>query len=376
MDFVVSSSHLLGHLQLVSKVVGSKNALPILDNLLFKVNDGVLEVTASDLESTLITRLNLDSNNGNGTIAIDTKKILDVLKEFPEQPLTFNIDTEELKVDIVSSNGKFTLVGQNGEDFPQIPALKSDRVTRVEILPDVLYSGICSAIFATGDDELRPVMNGIYVEFQTGGINFVATDAHKLVKYRRKEVKVEEEASFILPKKPAAILKGVLPKAFSDITLEFDDKNAIFSFENFQLICRLVEGVYPNYATVIPKDNPNKLIVDRLELFNTLKRVSIFANQASNLVGLNITGNQLRVNAQDIDYAISAHEVINCQYDGDEMEIGFKSNFLIEILNNLSTAEVVIELSDPTRAGVVVPKDNENENEEILMLLMPMMINN
>jgi len=376
MDFVVSSSHLLGHLQLVSKVVASKNSLPILDNLLFKVSEGVLEVTASDLESTLITRLNLDSNNGDGTIAIDTKKILDVLKEFPEQPLTFNVDVDELRVDIVSSNGKFTLVGQSGEDFPQIPLLKSDKVTRVDMLPDVLYSGITSAIFATGDDELRPVMNGIYIELQTTGINFVATDAHKLVKYCRKEVKAAEDAAFILPKKPATILKGVLPKALSDVTLEFDDKNAVFSFENFQMICRLVEGVYPNYATVIPKDNPNKLIVDRLELFNTLKRVSIFANQASNLVGLSITGNQLNVNAQDIDYAISAHETISCQYDGDEMEIGFKSNFLIEILNNLSTAEVVVELSDPTRAGVVVPKDNENENEEILMLLMPMMINN
>lgn len=376
MDFVVSSSHLLGHLQLVSKVVGSKNALPILDNLLFKVSEGVLQVTASDLESTLTTRLNLDSNNGSGIIAVDTKKILEILKELSEQPLTFNIDVDELKIDIISSNGKYTLVGQNGEDFPQIPGLKPDRVNRVDILPDVLYSGITSAIFATGDDELRPVMNGIFIEFQNDGVNFVATDAHKLVKYRRKEVKVEEEASFILPKKPASILKSVLPKAFSDITLEFDDKNAIFSFENFQLICRLVEGVYPNYSTVIPKDNPNKLIVDRVELFSSLKRVSIFANQASNLVGLAINGNQLRIAAQDIDYAISGNEVINCQYDGDEMEIGFKSNFLIEILNNISATEVILELSDPTRAGIVVPKDNENENEEVLMLLMPMMINN
>ncbi len=376
MDFVVSSSHLLGHLQLVSKVVGSKNALPILDNLLFKVSEGVLQVTASDLESTLTTRLNLDSNNGSGIIAVDTKKILEILKELSEQPLTFNIDVDELKIDIISSNGKYTLVGQNGEDFPQIPGLKPDRVNRVDILPDVLYSGITSAIFATGDDELRPVMNGVFIEFQNDGVNFVATDAHKLVKYRRKEVKVEEEASFILPKKPASILKSVLPKAFSDITLEFDDKNAIFSFENFQLICRLVEGVYPNYSTVIPKDNPNKLIVDRVELFSSLKRVSIFANQASNLVGLAINGNQLRIAAQDIDYAISGNEVINCQYDGDEMEIGFKSNFLIEILNNISATEVILELSDPTRAGIVVPKDNENENEEVLMLLMPMMINN
>jgi DNA polymerase III subunit beta len=376
MDFVVSSSHLLGHLQLVSKVVGSKNALPILDNLLFDIRDGRLTVTASDLETTLQTTIDLDSNNGNGVIAIDTKKIMEVLKEFSEQPLTFNINTDDLKIEIVSSNGNFSMVGQNGEDFPAIPSIKADKVTRVEIIPDILFSGITSSIFATGDDELRPVMNGIYIELQTNGINFVATDAHKLVKYRRKEVKVEEEASFILPKKPAAILKGVLPKAFSEVTLEFDDKNAMFVFNNFKLICRLVEGVYPNYSTVIPKDNPNKLAVDRVEFISSLKRVAIFSNQASNLVGLAISGNQLRISAQDIDYAIAGQETINCQYDGDEMEIGFKSNFLIEILNNISTTEVTLELSDPTRAGIVVPKDNDNDSEEVLMLLMPMMINN
>lgn len=376
MNFVVSSSHLLGHLQLVSKVVGTKNALPILDNLLFEIKEDKLHVTASDLESTLQTIVNLDTSSGEGVIAIDTKKIMEVLKEFPEQPLTFHINTEDLKIEIVSSNGKFTMVGQNGEDFPVIPTIKADKVTRIDIMPDVLYSGITSAIFATGDDELRPVMNGIYVELQSGGINFVATDAHKLVKYRRTEIKLEDESSFILPKKPASILKSVLPKAFSDVTLEFDDKNAMFIFDNFKLICRLVEGVYPNYSTVIPQDNPNKLVVDRVEFLSSLKRVAIFSNQASNLVGLAISGNQLRISAQDIDYAIAGDENISCQYDGDEMEIGFKSNFLIEILNNLSTTEVVLELSDPTRAGIVVPKDNDNENEEVLMLLMPMMINN
>ena len=357
-------------------VVGSKNSLPILDNLLFNIGDGQLEVTASDLESTLTTNMVIDSNNGTGKIAIDTKKILDILKELDEQPLTFNVDIDELKIDIVSSTGKYTLIGQSGDDFPQIPGVKADKVTRVDLTPDVLYSGITSAIFATGDDELRPVMNGVYIELHGNGINFVATDAHKLVRYTNKDVTVEEESSFILPKKPAAILKGVLPKAFSDVTLEFDDKNAIFSFENFRLICRLVEGVYPNYSTVIPKDNPNKLIVDRLALINSLRRVAIFANQASNLVGLKISGNQIVVNAQDIDYAISGTDTTNCQYDGDDMEIGFKSNFLIEILNNLSTTEVVFELSDPTRAGIILPKDNENPSEDILMLLMPMMINN
>lgn len=376
MNFVVSSSHLLGHLQLVSKVVGTKNALPILDNLLFEIKEDKLHVTASDLESTLQTIVDLDTSNGEGVIAIDTKKIMEVLKEFPEQPLTFNINIEDLKIEIISSNGKFTMVGQNGEDFPVIPTIKVDKVTRIDITPDILYSGITSAIFATGDDELRPVMNGIYIELQNGGINFVATDAHKLVKYRRKEIQLEDESSFILPKKPASILKSILPKAFSDVTLEFDDKNAMFVFNNFKLICRLVEGVYPNYSTVIPQDNPNKLVVDRVEFLSSLKRVAIFSNQASNLVGLAISGNQLRISAQDIDYAIAGNETISCQYDGDEMEIGFKSNFLIEILNNISTTEVVLELSDPTRAGIVVPKDNDNENEEVLMLLMPMMINN
>lgn len=375
MNFVVSSSHLLGHLQLVSKVVGSKNALPVLDNLLFKIEENSLQVTASDLESTLSTKLELENVEGEGVIAIDAKKILDILKEFPEQPLSFRIDVESLNVDIISENGKFSMVGQSGDEFPQIPVLKNDNVNRIDLSPDILYSGISSAIFATGDDELRPVMNGIYVELLNKGVNFVATDAHKLVRYMRKEITSENEASFILPKKPAAILKGILPKAFSDVTLEFDSKNAFFNFEDFQLVCRLVEGVYPNYDTVIPKENPNNLIVDRVELYNVLKRVSIFSNQASNLVALSINGNQLKVSAQDLDYSISGQETINCQYTGDEMEIGFKSNFLIDILQNISTPEVVIELSDPTRAGIILPKDNDNVDEDILMLIMPMMIN-
>jgi DNA polymerase III subunit beta len=375
MNFVVSSSHLLGHLQLVSKVVGAKNALPILDNLLLKIVGNSLHVTASDLESTLSSTLELDTVEGEGTIAIDAKKILEILREFPEQPLNFNIDTESLRVDINSETGKYSLVGSNAEDFPQIPVIKSDSVNRIELPPDLLYSGISSAIFATGDDELRPVMNGIYVQLTNKGVNFVATDAHKLVRYMRKDISVENEASFILPKKPAGILKGILPKAFSNVTLEFDNKNAFFSFENFQLVCRLVEGVYPNYDTVIPKDNPNKLFVDRIELYNALKRVSVFANQASNLVALEISGNQLNITAQDLDYANFANDVVNCQYTGDEMQIGFKSNFLLDILNNIATTEVVIELSDPTRAGLILPKDNDNQDEDILMLIMPMMIN-
>lgn len=376
MNFVVSSANLLGQLQLVSKVVVSKNALPILDNLLFDIKDGILTVTGSDLETTIQTKIELTSCEGEGSIAIDTKKILEILKELPDQPLTFQINVEEQKIDITSSNGQFSMTGQLGDDFPVIPSIKSEKEKKFDIMPDILYGGISSTIFATGDDELRPIMNGILIEFKNDNVSFVATDAHKLVKYSRKELKTDEEVSFILPKKPANLIKGILPKVFSDVELTFDDKNALFTFENTKLICRLIEGTYPNYATVIPKDNPNKLIVDRLELFSSLKRVSIFASQSSSLVGLEFTGNTLEISAKDTDYSVAGNETINCQYFGDNMKIGFKSNFLMEILSNISTQEVIFELSDPTRAGIILPKDNENENEDVLMILMPMMLNN
>lgn len=375
MDFVISSSQLLSHLQIVSRVVNSKNSLPILDNVLMSVEDGILKITASDLESTITTTLPLENYSGDGVIATDTKKILDVLKEFPEQPLTFNINTDDKRIDITSQNGKYTLVGVDGSDFPQATQLKADKTISISISPDILYGGITSAIFATGDDELRPIMNGIFIELQESGINFVATDAHKLVRYTRKEVKAETESSFILPKKPANILKTILPKASDDVVLEFDEKNAVFTFGSIRLVCRLLEGVYPNYNSVIPRENPNKLVVDRVELYNSLRRIGMFASQSSNLVGLKINGNTLEISAQDMDFSISGKEVINCQYEGDEMEIGFKSNFLGEILSNISTPEVTIELSDPTRAGIILPKDNENPDEDVLMLLMPMMIN-
>ncbi|MBQ3990229.1 MAG: DNA polymerase III subunit beta [Bacteroidales bacterium] len=371
----MSSSQLLSHLQIVSRVVNSKNSLPILDNVLMSVEDGILKITASDLESTITTTLPLENYSGDGVIATDTKKILDVLKEFPEQPLTFNINTDDKRIDITSQNGKYTLVGVDGSDFPQASQLKADKTISISVSPDILYGGITSAIFATGDDELRPIMNGIFIELQESGINFVATDAHKLVRYTRKEVKAETESSFILPKKPANILKTILPKASDDVVLEFDEKNAVFTFGSIRLVCRLLEGVYPNYNSVIPRENPNKLVVDRVELYNSLRRIGMFASQSSNLVGLKINGNTLEISAQDMDFSISGKEVINCQYEGDEMEIGFKSNFLGEILSNISTPEVTIELSDPTRAGIILPKDNENPDEDVLMLLMPMMIN-
>lgn len=377
MDFVISSSQLLSHLQNVSKVVASKNSLPILDNVLLSLSeDGTLTITASDLESTITSTLKLDNYSGSGVIATDAKKIKDILGKFSEQPLTFNIDVEGKRIDIISQKGKYTLVGVDGSDFPQIPNLKDDQITKITMPSDLLAAGISSSIFATGDDELRPIMNGIFVELQETGINFVATDAHKLVKYTRHEITSAVANAFILPKKPAKLLDGILPKGSVEVTLEFDSKNAIFSFGSMRLICRLLEGVYPNYNAVIPRDNPNKLVIDRVELINALGRVGLFANQASNLIGLKISNSNLEVSAQDTDYAISAKENMACQYTGDPMEIGFKSNFFIEILNNISTTEVTIELSDPTRAGIILPKDNENPDEEALMILMPMMINN
>lgn len=375
MKFVVSSTELLSHLASISKVINSKNTLPILDNYLFLLEDNRLTVTASDLESTLITSLELENTNGNGTIAVPAKLMNETLKEFPEQPLTFQIDPDTFAIDIFSQNGKFSIVGQNGEDFPQQPLLNEGVASSINVNHSVLLSGINKTLFATADDELRPVMNGIFIELTTEDMKFVASDAHKLVRYKRFDAKAEKNASFILPKKPAALLKSLLPKEDFDVKLEFDDKNAFFTLSNYKLICRLVEGNYPSYNSVIPQNNPNKLIIDRVEFYNTVRRVSVFSNQASNLVRLKLTENQLVVSAQDIDFAISAVERLSCQYEGEDMEIGFKSTFLQEILSNLSATEVKVELSDPTRAGLLLPAENENEEENVLMLLMPMMIN-
>ncbi|MDD2307319.1 MAG: DNA polymerase III subunit beta [Prolixibacteraceae bacterium] len=375
MKFVVSSTELLSHLSAISRVINSKNTLPILDNYLFLLEDNRLTVTASDLESTLITSLELENTSGTGTIAVPAKRMNDTLKEFPEQPLTFQIDPETFQIDIFSQNGKFSIVGQNGEDFPQQPILNESVASTINVNHSVLLSGINKTLFATADDELRPVMNGIFIELTTEDMKFVASDAHKLVRYKRFDAKAEKDASFILPKKPAAILKSLLPKEDFDVKLEFDDKNAFFTLSNYKLICRLVEGNYPSYNSVIPQNNPNKLVIDRVEFYNTVRRVSVFSNQASNLVRLKLTENQLVVSAQDVDFAISAVERLNCQYEGDDMEIGFKSTFLQEILSNLSVTDVKVELSDPTRAGLLLPAENENEEENVLMLLMPMMIN-
>ncbi len=374
MKFVVSSTELLRHLNAISRVISSKNTLPILDNFLLKFEGKTLFITASDLETTLTTKIDLENSAEDGLIAIQAKIMLDTLKEFPEQPLTFNIDPDSLAIEILSANGKFSIVGHNGEDFPVVPELGANH-NAISLPHDLLLAGINKTLFATADDELRPVMNGIYIELSPEEIAFVASDAHKLVRYKRSDVKYNDVASFILPKKPASLLKNLLPRQDSDVNLEFDEKNAFFTLNGFKMVCRLVEGKYPAYNSVIPLNNPNEMIIDRVEFFTTLKRVSVFANQSSNLVRLKLTPTELIVSAQDIDFAISAVETIKCEYEGQPMEIGFKSTFLVEILSNLSAEDVKMKLSDPSRAGLLLPAEKETAYEDVLMLLMPMMIN-
>jgi DNA polymerase-3 subunit beta len=374
MKFVVSSTELLKHLNAISRVISSKNTLPILDNFLFRLEGKSLSVTASDLETTLITTMELDQSEDDGLIALPAKILLETLKEFPEQPLSFQLDPDTMGMSILSANGKFAIPGQNGEEFPNQPSLNPEHFS-INVPHDVMLNGINKTLFATADDELRPVMNGINIEISPIGMTFVASDAHKLVRYKRTDAISETESSFILPKKPASLLKNLLPKEDFDVILQFDEKNAIFQLTGFKMVCRLVEGRYPAYNSVIPTNNPNKLLIDRVEFYNTLRRVSVFANQASNLVRLKLTASELVVSAQDIDFAISAVEKIKCDFDGQEMEIGFKSTFLIEILANMTSTDVRMMLSDPSRAGLLLPAEQEFEYEDVLMLLMPMMIN-
>ena len=372
MNFIVSSTQLLNHLQNISRVISSKNTMAILDNFLFELNDNMLKITASDVETTMTTTFEVSNSSGSGSVAIDAKRLSSILKEFPEQPLTFNIDDNSKNVDIVSETGKFSVLGQNGEDFPQVQSLQ-DNACVVELTTDALLQGVSKTLFATSSDEYRPVMTGIFVELSQGKAKFVSTDAHKLVCYTRSDVKVDSDSSFILPPKPANLLKGILPKDDGMVSLAFDNKNAVVKFNDYTLVCRLIEGTYPNYQAVIPTDAPRKLTVDRAALCNCLRRVSVFSNQASNLIKMSITPNQLTISAQDIDFSVSAHERVNCQYEGEDMEMGFKSSYLIEILSNLNCNEVVVNLSNPLKPGTFIPLE-KTPDEDVLMLLCPIQI--
>lgn len=373
MKFVISSTALTGRLQAVGRVINSKNALPILDCFLFELRDGTLSVTASDSETTLITTIEVADSQAEGRCAIVAKTLLDALKEIPEQPLTFDVNPQTLEVTVQYLNGKYSLMGQNANEFP-VPVQLSASAVHVDIDAQVLQSGINRSLFATADDELRPVMNGVYFDITTEDITLVASDGHKLVRCKTLAVHGNERAAFILPKKPAALMRGLLAKEQGNVILEFDERNASFTLSDYRMVCRLIEGRYPNYNSVIPQNNPYKVTIDRQMLIGALRRVSIFSSQASSLIKLRLQADQIVISAQDIDFSTSAKETLTCQYDGAPMSIGFKSTFLIDILNNIAADEVVIELADPSRAGVIIPVEQE-ENEDLLMLLMPMMLN-
>ena len=373
MKFIVSSTALSIHLQAVSRVINSKNALPILDCFLFDLQEGTLSVTASDSETTMVTSLEVNESDADGRFAVTAKTLLDALKEIPEQPLAFDVNINTLEINVQYQNGKYSLMGQNADEFPQLTQL-GDNAVRVEIDAEVLLNGINRSVFATADDELRPVMNGIYFDITTDDITMVASDGHKLVRCKTLAARGNERAAFILPKKPANLMKNLLAREQGIVTIEFDERNAVFTLENHRMVCRLIEGRYPNYNSVIPQNNPYKVTMDRQSLIGALRRVSIFSSQASSLIKLRLSNNQITISAQDIDFSTSAEETQTCQYDGNDMSIGFKSTFLLDILNNISAEEVVIELADPSRAGVIIPVEQE-ENEDLLMLLMPMMLN-
>ena len=372
MKFIVSSTGLFSRLQAISRVINSKNSLPILDCFLLELTDGTLSITASDSETTLSTFIEANEYDTDGRFAVNSKTILEALKEIPEQPLTFEV-SESMEIVVKYQNGKYSLMGQNADEYPQSANLGSNAV-HVGLGVEVLMNGINRSLFATADDELRPVMNGIYFDITTEDITFVASDGHKLVRNKSYKARGNEKAAFILPKKPATLLKNLLPKETGDVQIDFDDRNAMFTLENYSMTCRLIEGRYPNYNSVIPQNNPHRATIDRAAFVSALKRVSVFSSAASSLIKLRLDMNTIQISGQDIDFSTSAEETLMCQYEGNQMSIGFKSTFLIDILNNISSQEVVMELADPSRAGVIVPVE-QNEEEDLLMLLMPMMLN-
>jgi len=372
MKFIVSSSSLLKQLQVLGGVINSSNTLPILDNFLFDLKKDMLTVSASDLETTMSSVLRVDSES-EGVIAVPGRLLLDTLKTFPEQPLTFVVEDNNT-VEISSNHGKYALAYADGNEFPTAVELTNPSSTTV--LGDILATAISKTIFAAGNDDLRPVMSGVFFQFSPENLTFVSTDAHKLVKYTRGDISSTEIAEFIMPKKPLNLLKGILVGSESEVKIEYNESNAKFSFDETELICRLIDGKYPNYEAVIPKENPNTLSISRNQFLSSVRRVSIFSNKTTHQIRLKIAGAELNISAEDVDYSNKAEERLNCSYQGDDMQIGFNSRFLVEMLNNLSSDDVTLEMSLPNRAGILTPSDGLDEGEKVTMLVMPVMLNN
>ncbi len=371
MKFIVSSSQLLKQLQVLGGVINNNNTLPILDNFLFELSKNELKISASDLETTMSTSIEVESDS-DGAIAVSARLLLDTLKTFPDQPLTFKTE-ENNTVEISSSQGKYDMAYFDGAEFPKAVTIESPSST---VVPGaILATAISKTIFAAGNDDLRPVMSGVFFQFSTDSLTFVATDAHKLVKYTRTDIASNDSAEFIMPKKPLNLLKGILSGTESDVTIDYNNANAKFTFDNVILVSRLIDGKYPNYEAVIPKENPNKLTVDRGTFLNSVKRVSIFSSKTTHQIRLKMAGTELNISAEDIDYSNKAEERLLCEYQGDDMQIGFNSRFLTEMLSNLSSNEILIEMSLPNRAGILTPVDGVQDGEFITMLVMPVMLN-
>ena len=373
MNFIVSSSYLLKNLNAISGVITSNPVVPILENVLFEIESGNLLITASDLQTSVIVELQVESKE-DGSVAIPAKILIETLKNLPEQPVTFSIDDYNYNIEINSDNGKYKLAGENSADFPKVPTLNDGFTSSID--SGVLNSAISNTIFSTSTDELRPAMTGIFFKLSNSSGTFVSTDGHRLVKYIRTDIKGDEvDHDMIIPRKSLNLLKSVIPSDKStDINLEFNASNAFFSFENVKMVCRLIDERYPDYDNVIPNDNSNIVILDRSEILGSLKRISIYANKTTNQVRFKISGSEILISAEDLDFSNEANERISCEHDGDNIEIGFNAKFLIEMLSNIESDKVSFKLSEPNRAGLIVP-DNMSENEDITMLVMPVMLN-
>jgi DNA polymerase-3 subunit beta len=372
MKFIVNSTALLKELQKLNSVISSNNTLPILDNFLFEITSNKMTIIASDLEVTMMTTITVEADT-NGSITIPARILTDTLKTFSNQPLTFIIDTETFGIEMSSEMGNYKLAGQNADEFPKTPRLSASSSTIFG--GDILANAINKTLFASGNDELRPVMSGVFCELSSEQVTFVTTDAHKLVKHTRTDLSSDRTASFIIPKKPLNILKNNISEN-EDVKLEFNDTNALFSFDNNTIICRLIDGKYPNYEAVIPKDNPNKLTIKKAVLLSSIKRVSIYANKTTHQIRLKIAGSELQITSEDLDFANKAEERLSCQYEGTDLEIGFNSKFVIDMLNNIGAEQISLEMSAPNRAGIILPLDGLEEGENTLMLVMPVMLNN
>ena len=372
MNFIVSSTQLQRQLQTLSGVLNTSNTLPILDHVLFELAPQQLKITATDLETTISATIQVESTS-EGKLAVPARLLLDTVKTFPEQPLTFS-QADNNTLEISSEQGKYALAYANADEYPQ--AAEVVDASSLSIQGDTLATAINNTIFASGNDDLRPVMSGVFFQLSSSGMTFVATDAHKLVKYERTDVVAPETAEFIMPKKPLNLLKSVLVGSEEEVTVHYNNSNVQFSFEDTVVICRLIDGKYPNYEAVIPKENPNVMSINRIQLLNTVKRVSIFSNKTTHQIRLRIAGAELHISAEDIDYSNKAEERLTCSFQGDDMQIGFNARFLTEMLSNLSSDEIQLELSLPNRAGIITPVDGLDEGEQVTMLVMPVMLNN